>query len=118
MKWQAELSSRSPDPFVEAEQLKTGCSRPRYQRRGEVDRVERPDRLAGKRLPRAIDNFAADSEDVPVCGSGREVAAAIGGVSLCQLAQNCGANQHSIALNHRQIRGDHDFRPRETFTYC
>ena len=66
LKWQAELSRRRPDPFVKTEHFQAGRSRSRHERGGQVDGVQRPDRLPRKRLSRAMDDLAGDSEHVPV----------------------------------------------------
>ena len=68
-----------------------------------MNSVERPDRLARKRLPRTVDDLAADSKDVPMRGGCREMGAATGRVSLGQVSECSGANQYSIAFNQRQI---------------
>jgi len=69
---EAEPSCLPADPIVQAQQLETGERRASGYRRSHVDRIERSDRLARKRTPRAFHNLRAHSQNAPMKGRLRE----------------------------------------------
>jgi hypothetical protein len=68
-----------------------------------VNRIEGSNRFAWKRLPGAINYFANDPQDVPMRSYSRQLCAAIRRLRLRQFAQIDRSDQHTVALNERQV---------------
>ena len=73
--------------FVEAQQSEADDRGTRDEKRCEVDGIECPNRVAGKRLTRAIDYVGRDSQDVPMSSSRDKVRSTVGGVGLRQFLE-------------------------------
>ena len=65
-KRQAERLGRLSDPVVETYQCQSRDHRPGRERRGQVDRIKRANRLTGEGPAGAFDDFRADAQDVPM----------------------------------------------------
>lgn len=79
------------------------------ERRREMQGIESADGLIGETLSCAIDDFAAQSQECPVRGSGVELPAPGGCFGLGELTIGDGAHQDAIALDERQVGGDDEF---------
>lgn len=62
----SQFLSGSANTLVQTQEVYSGNRRTHGQCRCQVKRIERPDGLSGKRLPRALHNFCTDSPYVPV----------------------------------------------------
>jgi len=76
---------------------------PRRQGGGQVDGVERSNRLAWEGSSRAIHDLSADPQEMPVRGRVGEMRSAIGRVGLRQLPTRGGADQDAVALDDCQV---------------
>jgi hypothetical protein len=63
---QAKWRGRSADALVQGQELEAWDYRSGEQRGSQVNRIQGPNRLAWKRLPRALDNFRTDPPHMPV----------------------------------------------------
>jgi hypothetical protein len=68
-----------------------------------MNRVQRSDRLAWKRLAGSIDDLRGNSQDVPVSSSRGQMSTPIRSLGLRQFLERCRAQQHPVAFNQRQI---------------
>jgi hypothetical protein len=68
-----------------------------------MDRIERSNRFARKRLARAIDNLWRDPQDVPVGSRRREVRSPIGSFRFRHLVKCSGAQEYAVALDEREV---------------
>jgi hypothetical protein len=82
-----------PHTLVQAQQSQAGHRGTRDEQRCEVNRIQCPDRVAGKRLPRPIDYLAGNPKHMPLRNSRQEVRLAIGSVGLRQFLQRDGPQQ-------------------------
>ena len=71
-----------------------------------MDGVERADRVAGERLPRAFDDLFRDPQHVPVGRSRGKVRAAVGGIGLGEFVERQCPQQDTVALDQRQVGRD------------
>ena len=78
-----------------------------------MNRVERSNRLARKRLAGSLDDLGPDSEDVPMGRRPHQVRAPVGRLGLRHFSQDGCAPQDPVALDQCQIRGDDRVRARE-----
>jgi len=97
--------------LVEAQQSQADERGTRNDKRCEVDGVECPNRVTGKRLTRAIDCLGRDSEDMPMSSSRDEVRSTVGGLRLRQFSKGQRPQQYAITLDQRQVGGDDDLGP-------
>ncbi len=75
-----------------------------------MDRVQRSNRFARKRLPSALHNLRRDAQDLPVRCRRRQVRASISRLRLCQFTKCRRSKYYAITLDESQIRGNDDFR--------
>jgi hypothetical protein len=85
--------------LVQAQQSQANDRGTRNEKRCEVDGIECSNRVAGKRLTRAIDYPGRDSQHLPMSSSGDEVRATVGGVRLRQFLERHRPPQYAIALD-------------------
>ena len=102
----AQLPSGGSNALVESQELRAWKDRPRRERGGEVNRVERPDRFHRERFPGALDDVDADPQQVPVRGGGRQVGPAVCRISFREVSERRRADQDTVTLDDREIGGD------------
>jgi hypothetical protein len=95
--------------LVETQQSEADNCGTRYEKRREVDGIECPNRVTGKRLSRAIDYLARDSQDLPMSRSSDEVRPTVGGFGFRQLLERYCPQQYAITLDQGQVGSDNDF---------
>jgi hypothetical protein len=95
--------------LVEAQQSQANDRGSRNEKRCEVDGIERPNRVTGKRLTRAIDYLGRDSQYLPVSSSRDEVRSTVGGFGLRQFLECHRPQQYAITLDQGQVGSDDDF---------
>ena len=71
-----------------------------------MDRVQRSERLARKRLTCPFDDLRTNSQDVPPRGRRCQVRPSVRGLCLRELAKRGSTKKHTIALDDSQVRGD------------
>ncbi len=81
----------------------------RDEKRCEVNGVECPNWVTGKRLTRAIDDLGRNSQNMPMSRSRDQVSASVGGLSFRQFLERDHPQQYAITLDQRQVRSDNDF---------
>jgi hypothetical protein len=69
MNAKTQRASHATNPLVEAQQREAGNGRPRDERRGQMDRVQRSNGLTRERLPRPLHNLRGDAEHL-LCATG------------------------------------------------
>ena len=109
-KLQSKSFGRLANAVIEAEQLESGDGRPSDEHRCEVYGIERPNRFSRKRLPSAIDDLWTYPQHVPMGRRCRQASSSVGRVGFRELVERDSANQHSLALEDREVRGDDDVR--------
>ena len=100
---ETEAPAHRTNAIVEAEQLDSGGSGTRRERRREMKRAKRPNRFIRKGLANAVDNLRTYPEQVPVSRCGVQVGTTVGCVGLGDLAERNRANEDAIAFDDRQI---------------
>ncbi len=108
-----KLHSESPGSLshaiVQTKKCDSRDGRTGDQERCEMDRIQCANRLLRERLTRAIDDFRTDSQDLPVRGCSRQVRPPVRGLGCRQFFQRQRTQQHSVAFNECQVRGERDF---------
>ena len=95
--------------IVEAQQPEADDRGARNEQRREVDCIQCPNRVPGKRLTRAINYLAGYAQDLPVTRSRDEVRPTVGGFGLRQFLERHRSQQHAITFDYGQIGSDDDF---------
>src|SRR5258706_263948 len=96
--------------LVEAQQSQANDRGSRNEKRCEVDGIERPNRVTGKRLTRAIDYLGRDSQYLPMSSSRDEVRSTVGGFGLRQFLECHRHRRTALPLSGwQELR--HDFSP-------
>jgi hypothetical protein len=95
--------------IIEAQQSEADDRGTRNDQRCEVDGIECPNRITGKRLTRAVDYLARDSQHLPMSSSLNEVRSTVGSVGLRQFFERHRPQQYAITLDQRQVGGDDYF---------
>jgi len=80
-----------------------------------MNRIQRPNRLAWKGLPRTLDDLWADAQQMPVGRRRHEVPSAVRGLPFLQLTERDGTKEYAVALDQGQVGRDDDFSGREYF---
>jgi hypothetical protein len=95
--------------LIEAQKSEAGDRGTRNEKRCEVDGIECPNRVAGKRLTRAIDYLSRDPQDLPMSSSRDEVRPTVGGFAFGQFPERHRPEQYAITLDQGQVGRDDDF---------
>jgi hypothetical protein len=95
--------------LVEAQQSQANDRGSRNEKRCEVYGIERPNRVTGKRLTRAIDYLGRDSQYLPMGSSRDEMRSTVGGFGLRQFLERHRPQQYAITLDQGQVGSDDDF---------
>ena len=115
--WQPNGAGHVPYPRVEAQYLQVGNGRAHYECCRQMQCVESPDRLEGKRAPGSLDDVAAEVCDVPTCCRRVESAASRRSGSLAELTEGRCANEHAIAFDERDVRRQYKLGTLECLAY-
>jgi hypothetical protein len=95
--------------IIEAQQSEADDRGTRNDQRCEVDGIECPNRITGKRLTRAVNYLARDSQHLPMSSSLNEVRSTVGSFGLRQFFERHRPQQYAISLDQRQVGGDDYF---------
>jgi hypothetical protein len=95
--------------LIEAQQSEADDRRTRNEKRCEVDGIECPNRVTGKRLTCAIDYLGRNSQNVPMRSSRDEVRSTVGGFGLRQFLERHCSQHYAITLDQGQVGSDDDF---------
>jgi hypothetical protein len=107
---QPEFLSGLADAIIEAQERQSDYRSPGYQGRREMDRIQRSNRFARKRLPGALHNLRRDAHYLPVRCRRHQVRASIRRLRLRQLTHCRRSKYDAITLDERQIRGNDNVR--------
>jgi hypothetical protein len=95
--------------IIEAQQSQADDRGTRNEQRCEMDCIECPNRITGKRLTRAINYLTRDPQHLPMSSSLDEVRSTIGSPGLRQFFERNRPQQYAITLDQRQIGRDDYF---------
>ncbi len=99
----AESFCRLPHSIIQAEKPKSPDGRTTHQKRGEVNRVQGPNRFARKRLTGSIDDLRGNPQNLPVSSRGGQVSTPVSSLGFRQFFERHRAQQYSVAFNQREI---------------
>ena len=95
--------------LVKAQQSEADDRGTRNEQRREVDGIQCPNRVPGKRPTRAINYLARHSQDLPMSSGRDEVRSTVGGFGLRQFLERRRPQQYAITLDQGQVGSDDDF---------
>jgi transposase InsO family protein len=92
--------------IIEAQQSEADDRGTRNEQRCEVDGIECPNRITGKRPARAVNDLARNSQNLPMSSSLGEVRSTVGSFGLRQFLERRRPQQYAITLDKRQVGRD------------
>jgi hypothetical protein len=95
--------------LIEAQQSEADDRGTRNEQRCEVDGIDCPNRITGKRLTRAVNYLARDSQHLPMSSSLDEVRSTVGSFGLRQFLERHRPQHYAITLDQGQVGRDDDF---------
>ena len=103
----------SADAGIKAQHRQLGNSLATDQRAGQVDGIQRTDRLGRKRSTSPFHNLVIQPKQCPSRRDRIQPRLPIVGVGFVQFVEEHRSNQHAVTLNQREIGGDDELRVRE-----
>jgi hypothetical protein len=104
--------------LVKAQQSEPGDRGTRNEQRREVDGIQCPNRVPGKRLTCAINYLARYSQDLPMSSGCDEVRSTVGGFGLCQFLERHRSQHYAITLGQGQVGSDDDLALAKQAAHC
>ena len=107
---QAEPLTDAADAIVEAQESESSYCGARDEHGCEVDGIEGPNRVAGKRLPRSVHDFRPNAEDVPVRRGSGQMGAAVRDLRFGEFTKGRHPMEDPVAFDEREVRREHESR--------